>query len=145
MSCWCCRSILVSNTRGGWFKPFYCNDKYFCHWIQWKHLGKTQVSETIFLCVQLVGLQMFVIEEHQTLYIAFHLFDYTLERMKKSWSWSHTRCIYASLLIVRWSHSCHSCFAFIFHSTYYTHIPCHRFVTYKYHGTCTWGSMHHIP
>ena len=28
----------------GRFEPFYCNDKYFCHWIQriqWKHLGKT--------------------------------------------------------------------------------------------------------
>ena len=24
-------SIPVSYTRGGKFKPFYCNDKYFCH------------------------------------------------------------------------------------------------------------------
>ena len=41
MSCWCCGSILVSNWRDGRFEPFYCNDKYFCHWIQWKHLQKT--------------------------------------------------------------------------------------------------------
>ena len=34
-----CGSILVSYTSGGRFQPFYCNDKYFCHWIQWKHLG----------------------------------------------------------------------------------------------------------
>ena len=34
----------------GRFKPFYCNDKYFCHW---KLLEKTQISEIIFLCVQL--------------------------------------------------------------------------------------------
>ena len=27
--------------RGGRFEPFYCNDEYFCHWIQWQHLGKT--------------------------------------------------------------------------------------------------------
>ena len=36
-------SILVSNTRGGKFESFYCNDKYFCNWIQqiqWKHLRK---------------------------------------------------------------------------------------------------------
>ena len=46
VSCWYCGSILVSNTRGGRFKPFYCNDKYFCHWnrwIQWQHLGKTHM------------------------------------------------------------------------------------------------------
>ena len=34
-----CGSIPVSNTRGGRFKPFYCNYKYFCH------LGKTQKSK----------------------------------------------------------------------------------------------------
>ena len=31
---------------GGRFEPFHCYDKYFCHWIrwiQWKHLGKTQI------------------------------------------------------------------------------------------------------
>ena len=39
MSCWCSGSILASYTRGDGFEPFYCNDKYFCHWIQWKHLG----------------------------------------------------------------------------------------------------------
>ena len=27
--CWCCGSILVSHTRRGRFKPFYCNDNYF--------------------------------------------------------------------------------------------------------------------
>ena len=40
-------SILVSNVGGGRFEPFYCYDKYFCHWIrwiQWKHLGKTQLG-----------------------------------------------------------------------------------------------------
>ena len=34
-------------TWGGGFEPFYCEDKYFSHWIQqihWKHLGKTQIS-----------------------------------------------------------------------------------------------------
>ena len=36
VSCWHCGSILVSCTRGGRFEPFHCNDKYFCHWIQWK-------------------------------------------------------------------------------------------------------------
>ena len=41
MSCSCCGSILVSYMRGGRFEPFYCNDEYFCHWIQWQHLGKT--------------------------------------------------------------------------------------------------------
>ena len=31
----------------GWqVQAFYCNDKYFCHWIQWKHLAKTQISWT---------------------------------------------------------------------------------------------------
>ena len=43
MSCWRCGSILVSYTTDG---PFYCDDKYFCHWIQGirgKHLGKTQL------------------------------------------------------------------------------------------------------
>ena len=39
------RSIQVSSTdEVGRFKPFYCSDKYFCHWIQriqWEHLGKT--------------------------------------------------------------------------------------------------------
>ena len=29
---WCCFSILVFCTIGGRFEPFYCNDKYFCHW-----------------------------------------------------------------------------------------------------------------
>ena len=47
VSCCCCGSILASNTMGDRFDPFYCNDKYFWHWIlfsliQWKHLGKTQ-------------------------------------------------------------------------------------------------------
>ena len=51
VSSWCCGSILVSYTRGGRFEPFYCNDKYFCHWIrwiQWKHLGKTQIVSIVF-------------------------------------------------------------------------------------------------
>ena len=37
---------LFSNTGDGQFEPFYCNDKYFSHWIQriqWKHFGKTQL------------------------------------------------------------------------------------------------------
>ena len=48
-TCLCFGSILVSCTRSGRFEPFYCNDKYFCHWIcwiQWQHLG-----ETPFLCL----------------------------------------------------------------------------------------------
>ena len=46
VSCCHCGSIMVSKARGGRFEPFYCNDKYFCHWIQriqWKYLGKTQL------------------------------------------------------------------------------------------------------
>ena len=43
VSCWHCVSMLVSNARGSKFEPFYCNDEYFCCWIQWKHLGKTQI------------------------------------------------------------------------------------------------------
>ena len=31
LSHWHFGSILVSYTRGSRFKPFYCNDKYFCH------------------------------------------------------------------------------------------------------------------
>ena len=30
--------------RDGNFEPFYCYDRYFCQWIQWKHLGKTQLG-----------------------------------------------------------------------------------------------------
>ena len=47
VSCWHSDSILVSNTTGSKFEPFYCSDKYFCHWIQripWKHLGKLNCS-----------------------------------------------------------------------------------------------------
>ena len=44
MSCFHCGSILLSHTKSGRFEPFYCNDKYFCHWIQWKQLGKTHVG-----------------------------------------------------------------------------------------------------
>ena len=47
MSFWCYGGILVSYIRGSRFETFYCNDKYFCHWIQriqWKHLEKTQIS-----------------------------------------------------------------------------------------------------
>ena len=43
-SCWHYGSIPFSDTRGGRFKPFCCDDKYFCYWIRWiqyKHLGKT--------------------------------------------------------------------------------------------------------
>ena len=45
--CSSCCSIVVSNTRGDRFEPSYCNDKHFCYWIQriqWKHLGKSQMS-----------------------------------------------------------------------------------------------------
>ena len=35
VSCWLCGIILVSYTRGDKFELFYCNDKYFCHWIRW--------------------------------------------------------------------------------------------------------------
>ena len=58
-SCWCCVSILVSNQRGSRFEPCYCNDKYFCdqfHWIQWKHLGKTQLFSSPMSCYALVQL-----------------------------------------------------------------------------------------
>ena len=44
MSCWHRGSIVVFYTRVDRFDPFYCDCKYFCHWIQrihWKHLGKT--------------------------------------------------------------------------------------------------------
>ena len=47
MSWWCCGSILASNKRGGRFEPFYCHDKYLCHWIQRiqrKYLMKTQMK-----------------------------------------------------------------------------------------------------
>ena len=43
-------SILVSNTRGGRFRPFAVMEKYFCQWIQeiqWKHKGKTELYLTI--------------------------------------------------------------------------------------------------
>ena len=36
-SCWCCGGILVFYTEVVGSSPF--NDKYFCPWIQWKHLG----------------------------------------------------------------------------------------------------------
>ena len=40
-------TVVASYKRGGRYEPFYFNDKYFCHirWIQWKHLGKTPLSE----------------------------------------------------------------------------------------------------
>ena len=34
-----------SLTRGGRFEPFCCNDKYFCHSVQWKHLRKNSNIE----------------------------------------------------------------------------------------------------
>ena len=40
---WHCGNALVSNTRGCKFEFFYLSDKYFCHWIQWKHFGKTEL------------------------------------------------------------------------------------------------------
>ena len=57
MSYWCCGGILASYTRDGWvagWSPFYCNDKYFCHWIQrihWKHVRKTQLCLCVCVCV----------------------------------------------------------------------------------------------
>ena len=33
----------TQKVAGDIFDPFYCKDKYFCHWIQWKHLRKTQI------------------------------------------------------------------------------------------------------
>ena len=36
---------LTQEVAGGRFEPFYCNDKYFCEWIKWKHLGKTQIGQ----------------------------------------------------------------------------------------------------
>ena len=36
------------------FKPFYCNNKYFCLWIkriQWKYLAKTQIDTIRLLTV----------------------------------------------------------------------------------------------
>ena len=35
VSFWCSGNILVSYTGGSRLEPFYCNDKYFCHWIPW--------------------------------------------------------------------------------------------------------------
>ena len=32
MSCWCCGSILISNTIGYRFEPFYCDGNIFFHW-----------------------------------------------------------------------------------------------------------------
>ena len=45
---------------GGRFELFNCNDKYFCHWIQWilwKHLGKTQLWGLVNYKLNLFTLQ----------------------------------------------------------------------------------------
>ena len=51
MSSWHCGSILVSYasyTRIGWLVS---HGKYFCLWIQWKYLGKTQMGMESSACV----------------------------------------------------------------------------------------------
>ena len=48
--------LLHKRWLGGRFKPFYSDSKYFCHWKQWKHLGKTPLPGFPFelCCISLV-------------------------------------------------------------------------------------------
>ena len=64
MSCWCCGSMMVSYTGDDKFEPFYCNDKYFCHWNSLnsvKHLGETPLSSTFLMGV--LGYNIFYIDQ----------------------------------------------------------------------------------
>ena len=59
---WQCGSIVVFYTRDGRFESFYCNGKYFCHWIQWsqrKHQGKTQLWQKHFYQRAVICDQLF--------------------------------------------------------------------------------------
>ena len=62
MSCLHCGSILVSYTRGGWvadlFEPFYCNDKYFCHWIQFRENSTVCYLEQHFNVLRSISQQV---------------------------------------------------------------------------------------
>ena len=50
MSCWHCGRILIFNTRGGRFEPFYCNNKYFCPEFSEKNLQKTKIFVIYLSC-----------------------------------------------------------------------------------------------
>ena len=49
VSCWRHGIIRISYTRCGRFEPFWCDNNFFCYWIQWKHLGKTPLMFVQFL------------------------------------------------------------------------------------------------
>ena len=50
----------------GRFEPFYCNAKYFCHWIrwiQWKHLGITEMPgqiNSIYVLIFHISIHFFI-------------------------------------------------------------------------------------